>query len=216
MQDIAGQPLVALVNESFAKKLGRAKTRSDSASAFCDPAKGPPEVGIVGHVVRCRSRRRRTTVALTSPKLSGATPTTRCRSSCAQNGDAALTSYSDPPGGLVDRQRLQPIVRIAMAGPARRRRPVLQRKFLRLLLWCCPHSFALAAAGIYGVCGHSGGAPPRNRRPRRTRRFARGYSRHDRAAGTRLCRDLRRKADRTAAALGLSCLMVRRCSTFLP
>ncbi len=153
--DQAGQPPVALVNESFAKKYWSGEDALGQRISLQDPIKGPwlEVVGIVGDVKR---------LSLSSTKMDGVyIPETQWPYADASmslvvrtKGDpAALVPAVQRAVWSVDKD--QPIVHVAMAD-ALVAQSEAQRGFALILFEAFALvALALAAAGIYGVLAGS-------------------------------------------------------------
>ncbi len=153
--DKAGQPFVALVNESFAKKYWPSEDALGQRISLQDPVKGPwlEVVGIVGDVRQ---------LSLSSTKIDGVyIPESQWGYADAAmslvvraNGNAAaLIPAVQRAVWAVDKD--QPIVRVAMAGQLVAQSEA-QRRFALILFEAFAFTaLALAAAGIYGVLAGS-------------------------------------------------------------
>ncbi|MFI5233130.1 MAG: ABC transporter permease [Gemmatimonadales bacterium] len=149
--DKAGQPGVALVNESFAKKYWPGEDALGQRISLADPVKGPwlEIVGIVGDVKQ---------LSLSSTKIDGV----YIPESQWSFADAAMSlvvrTKGDPAALVAAIQRAvwaadkdQPIVRVATAN-ALVAQSEAQRRFALILFEAFAFvALALAAAGIYGV-----------------------------------------------------------------
>lgn len=149
--DKAGQPYVALVNESFAKKYWPGEDALGQRVSLQDPVEGPwlEVVGIVGDVKQ---------LSLSSTKIDGVyIPEAQWAYADAAmslvvrtKGDAAaLIPAIQRAVWAVDKD--QPIVRVAMAGQLVAQSEAQRRFALILFEAFALVALALAAAGIYGV-----------------------------------------------------------------
>ncbi|MGH7653627.1 MAG: ADOP family duplicated permease [Gemmatimonadaceae bacterium] len=149
--DRRGQPMIALVNESFAKKYWPGEDALGQLISLMDPIKGPwlQVVGIVGDVKH---------LSLSSTKVDGVyIPESQWLYAdgamslvVRTKGDAAaLIPAVQRAVWAVDKD--QPIVRIAMASQLVAKSEA-QRRFALILFEAFAFvALALAAAGIYGV-----------------------------------------------------------------
>ncbi len=150
-QDAAGQPGVALVNESFAKKYWPGEEVLGQRLSLRDPISGPwlEIVGVVGDVKHLSLSSTKTD-GVYIPEVQWAYADNAMSLVVRAKGDpAALTPAIQRAIWSIDKD--QPIVRIAMASQLVAQSEA-QRKFALILF----EAFALvalilAAAGIYGV-----------------------------------------------------------------
>jgi putative ABC transport system permease protein len=153
--DKAGQPLVALVNESFAKKYWPGEDVLGQRLSLQDPVKGPwlAVVGIVGDVKR---------LSLSSTKMDGVYIPETQWSYVDASMSLVVRTKGDPAALVPAVQRAvwavdkdQPIVHVAMAD-ALVAQSEAQRRFALILFEAFAFvALALAAAGIYGVLAGS-------------------------------------------------------------
>ena len=151
MQDIAGQPLVALVNESFAKKYWPGEDAIGQRISLQDPVKGPwlEVVGIVGDVKQLSLSSTKNDGVYIPEAQWGYADNAMSLVLRAKGDAAALTSAIRRAVWSIDKD--QPIVRIAMADQLVAQSEA-QRKFALTLFEAFAFvALALAAAGIYGV-----------------------------------------------------------------